>query len=103
MASRKSKTCHLTPAALDDLDEIWAFSAETWSVSQAETYLSDLGLQLQALCDYPEIARERQELSPPVRIHRFRSHVVLYRIDGDRLVVFRVVHARRDWSALLQE
>ncbi len=47
----------------------------------------------------PQIARERNELSPPARIHPCGSHVIVYvtEPDGDVLVV-RVRHAREDWT-----
>jgi toxin ParE1/3/4 len=32
----------LTRAAVRDLDQIWDYTAETWSVKQAESYAGDL-------------------------------------------------------------
>lgn len=45
------------------------------------------------------MARERQELSPPMRIHPFKAHLVVYHIeeDGDVLIV-RVRHGYEDWT-----
>lgn len=48
----------------------------------------------------PQMARERGELSPPLRIHPFKSHLIVYRIedDGDILIV-RVRRGHEDWSS----
>lgn len=49
----------------------------------------------------PLIARERDEFSPPVRIHRTGPHLVIYRIADRHLDVLRVLGGRQDWHRLL--
>lgn len=93
----------LSPAAQDDLSGIWDYTAAKWSPDQADAYLRGLGNKLDALCSHPEIARERTEIDPPVRLHPYRSHLIVYRIDVDHLTIIRVVHSRQHWQALLSE
>ncbi|WP_372574974.1 type II toxin-antitoxin system RelE/ParE family toxin [Ruegeria jejuensis] len=92
-----------SPAAQTDLDKIWDYTAEIWSPEQAESYLRGLGEKLEVLCSYPEIARERLEIDPPVRLHPYRSHLIIYRIESTHLAIVRVVHNRQRWQALLSE
>jgi toxin ParE1/3/4 len=92
----------LSPAARRDLDEIWDRTVRTWSLAQAETYLRGLGDTLDTICRHPEIARERREIDPPVRLHPYRAHLIIYRIGEDSLHVIRIVHGRRHWQALLE-
>jgi toxin ParE1/3/4 len=91
----------LSPAAQADLNGIWDYTAEMWSPDQADTYLRGLGDTFDALCGNPEIARERTEIDPPVRLHPYRSHLILYRIEQDHLAIIRVVHSRQHWQAIL--
>lgn len=93
----------LSPAAQRDLNSIWDYTAETWSPGQADAYLRGLGDKLDALCSHPEIARERAEIDPPVRLHPYRSHLIIYRIEKDHLAIIRVVHGRQHWQVLLNE
>jgi toxin ParE1/3/4 len=93
----------LAPAALNDLDAIWDYTARTWSVSQAETYIRGLTADLDLLVQHPEIARERVEICPPVRLYRSGSHLIIYRIEAGWLDVLRIVHARQNWAAYLNE
>jgi len=43
----------LSPAALTDLDAIWEYTARTWSVSQAETYIRRLAADMDLLVQHP--------------------------------------------------
>lgn len=93
--------CRLTPKAEEDLAEIWRYTARVWSPDQADSYLRGLEQKFAALCRNPELARERPEIVPPVRLSPHRAHLVIYRIEGDAVVILRVVHNRRNWIRLL--
>lgn len=103
MPDANLKGYRLTPAAQVDLDDIWETTVAQWSVDQAEAYLRGLWKTLDVLIFQPKIARERHEIVPPVRLHPYRSHVIIYRIEGDFIEVVRLVHHRRNWIALLGE
>ena len=60
----------LSPAALSDLDAIWDYTVRIWSVGQAETYILAIASDMSLLVRHPEIARERLEIRPPVRVYR---------------------------------
>jgi toxin ParE1/3/4 len=36
-----------------------------------------------------------------VRIHRTAEHVIIYLIDGDVIVVIRILGGRQNWRAML--
>lgn len=91
----------LTPAAQDDLETIWDYTVSQWSIDQAETYLRGLQKTLDLLVYQPYLGRERQEIFPPVRLHAYRLHLIIYRIESGDLEVIRIPHNRRNWSALL--
>ena len=93
----------LSPAALSDLDAIWDYSARIWSVSLAETYIRGLASDMDLLVQHPGVARERTEIRPPVRLYRSGLHLIIYRIEAEWLDVLRIVHARQNWAAYLNE
>ena len=86
-----------------DRDHIWDYTVERWSVAQAEDYLMGLGSVLTLLADHPQIASERHDIDPPVRLHRYKSHMVIFTAADTPLKVIRVVHSRSNWQALLAE
>lgn len=91
------------PRARSDIAEIWDYTVEKWSVEQANFYLLGLDALLNTLREFPEIARLREELEPPVRIHTYKSHVVIYQSDELTVEVIRVVHSRSNWQNFLAE
>ena len=93
----------LSDPARADLVAIWRHTAENWGRVQARAHLSGIDGFLATLADFPDMGRERRDIHPPVRLHPYRSHLVIYRADGLVLDVLRVVHNRSDWRALLSD
>ena len=89
--------------AIADLDGIYRFGVETWGQQRAGAYIQAIDGLFTLLAEQPEIARERHDIDPPVRLHPYRSHLVIFRAEDASLDVLRIVHARSDWRALLGE
>ena len=92
----------LTPRAEADLEDIWRYAAEEWAANQADHYLDALIATFATLCEVPGMARERTEFSPPVQVHPSGRHVVVYLVDGEALLVVRVLGGRQDSAAVLR-
>lgn len=91
------------PQAEADLSEIWSYTEMAWGNIQAVNYLSALDRMLQSIAAFPEMARLRNELDPPVRIHAFRKHLIVYQTDGTMIDVIRILHKRSNWTQYLAE
>lgn len=92
----------LTPTAQRDLEDIWLYTAQTWSMAQADRYTDIIEDTCDRLLFMPEMARERLEFDPPVRIHPSAEHLIIYRVEEDQLVILRVLGAGQDWHAILR-
>lgn len=88
----------LLPKARDDLDQIWEFTAEQWSVDQADRYIREIAA---AFADLAQGARAGQAI-PEIRSGYFRcpvgKHFIFYLMDAKELRVVRVLHQRMDYS-----
>ncbi len=102
MSANKLLSYRLTPAAQNDLEDIWYYSMQNWSPAQADRYADILEDTFERLLFMPEMARERQEFSPPVRIHPSAEHLIVYRIESDHIAIMRVLGARQNWQAILR-
>jgi len=89
----------LTHKAEDDLVDIAEQGYRLFGVNQAERYHEELFDLFQLLAENPRIARERHELSRPVRIHPFKAHIVVYLVqENDDVLIVRVRHGRENWA-----
>lgn len=102
MSSSEGGGYRLAPRALDDLEEVWRFSAESWSIEQADRYIDALAQVFEALATMPNLAREYREFNPPVRIFAHESHVIIYKAEATHVVVLRVLGGRQDWLSILK-
>ncbi|MCI5111645.1 MAG: type II toxin-antitoxin system RelE/ParE family toxin [Marivita sp.] len=93
----------LRPIALRDIDAIRDHSIESWGVETAVDYMTGLFDMFDLLAETPQIGRLRSETSPPVRLHPYRSHNILYTDSGSGVEILRILHSRRNWAILLED
>ena len=91
----------IRPAARADLANIWQEGASSWGAAQADRYVDSLFALFDLLVDFPDLAPERPEFAPPVRIHPISAHLVIYRAQREGIDVIRVLHARQELTAFL--
>ncbi|NKX44136.1 type II toxin-antitoxin system RelE/ParE family toxin [Roseicyclus persicicus] len=88
--------------AEQDLQEIWLYGSARWSPEQAERYYDELLALFGRVSAFPRLGRAVwQKSGRPMRLHPYRAHIVLYRVDEDGVLILRVLAARQDWLALL--
>ena len=90
-----------THEADDDISRLYAYGFRQYGEAQANAYLQGLRKLFELLAASPLIARERAEFDPPVRVHRYGSHMVIYRIAGNDILIVRVMSGRQDWQSEL--
>jgi toxin ParE1/3/4 len=85
--------------AEEDIIAIFLWGLATLGRSQADSYHDGLLAMFDLLAEFPQSARERSEVQPPVRIQPYQSHVVVYEIVDDGILILRVRHGHEDWTA----
>jgi toxin ParE1/3/4 len=90
----------LSCKAEDDLIEIYIEGVSLFGVNQTDQYLRKIEEMIVLLSGNPGVARERLEISPPVRIHPFLSHLIVYVVDdNDDIFIIRIRHGHEDWQS----
>jgi toxin ParE1/3/4 len=70
-------------------------------VHQANRYHDERFALFDLIAATPRIARERNEIEPPVRIHPSKAHVIVYRVEDDeKIFVVRTRHGHEDWASI---
>ena len=94
----------LTPQAEQDLEDIWRYTANQWSVEQAMHYVDKLESAFCLIADHPKMNRQRFEFVPPMRFHPSQQHLIAYTaIDETRILIVRILHKNMDIDAQFLE
>ncbi|MDO6591501.1 type II toxin-antitoxin system RelE/ParE family toxin [Loktanella sp. D2R18] len=92
-------TFRLSQKADADLISIYLNGIENYGYAQTEGYMDKIDSMIELIVQSPKIARLREEISPPVRIHPVGAHIIIYLIDDHRMVrILRIRHGRENWS-----
>ena len=89
----------LSDAADADLAAIFWQGLEGFGVSRTERYLEELEQTFDYLSRYPQAARLRTELTPPIRAYPHNAHVIIYDVAESQIVILRVRSGRENWMA----
>lgn len=87
----------LSRKAEEDILQIYVTGVGDFGVEQAERYHAGLERALSFLSSFPRAAPERPELSRSSRVYPYKSHIILYRLDGEDIFIQRVRHGSEDW------
>ncbi|KWK77701.1 type II toxin-antitoxin system RelE/ParE family toxin [Burkholderia ubonensis] len=91
----KARAVRLTPLAQTDLEDIWAYTYERWSLEQAERYTDELVTAFEALARGDKLGRPSRARDSYLR-YLVGLHAVFYRETTHTLDVIRVLHQRLD-------
>ena len=86
----------ISPAATNDLKEIYQYGLCRWGEAQTDNYLEAIKDQFWLLTEHPLIGIERPELLPNCRSLSIQSHIVFYRVLASHLEIIRILHSRQD-------
>ncbi|MCB1516931.1 MAG: type II toxin-antitoxin system RelE/ParE family toxin [Hyphomicrobiaceae bacterium] len=90
----------LTGQAEEDILRIFVEGARLFGIDQAERYHLELTRLFELIAANPKLARERMEISPPVRMHPHKAHLIIYVTDEvGKVLIVRVRHAHEDWES----
>lgn len=91
----------LAPLAEDDLEDIWTYTARTWSVDQADRYHADIIAAMDGLTRGERIGRAIDDIRPGYLKYAVGRHLLFYRLSDAHLDVIRILHQRMDVEARL--
>jgi toxin ParE1/3/4 len=87
----------LRQEAIDDLNDIWNYTYEQWSESQADNYYATLKFACAAIGINPDLGREYVGRSKKVFGFKSGKHILFYHlISEDEIEVIRILHERMD-------
>lgn len=91
------------PEARTDLDELWDYIASNASVESADRLIDSITARFSLLATHTAVGRRRDDLRAGTRTFPVGDHVIFYRVEGDDVLIQRVVRGSRDVEGLLRE
>jgi toxin ParE1/3/4 len=86
-----------TNNAVKDLSDIWNYTVEAWSESQADKYYKLLLNACSTIAKKPQIGKVYQEIYPELKGKRTSKHIIFYRVMDDQSIeIARILHERMD-------
>jgi len=86
----------VTPAAEQDLNQIWQYTVDLWGTHQAVQYVRELKSTCQALASGEGVGQSVEHIRPGYRRAKSGKHILYYRETNTTLIIIRILHERMD-------
>ncbi|MBP1805660.1 type II toxin-antitoxin system RelE/ParE family toxin [Rubellimicrobium aerolatum] len=86
----------LAKEADSDLLDILRYGRTHWGGARAMTYIGEIRTRMRSLAAGHSSGTQADEIAPGLRRQVAASHVIWFRVEGDRLRVLRVLHGNQD-------
>lgn len=93
----------LSNEAVKDLENIWAYTYDKWSVEQADRYYNLIINEIEYIVSNPYSGRPMEHIKEGFRASKVKSHLVFYKFSGDKTVeIVRILHQRMDVESTMK-
>lgn len=95
----------ISKLASQDLENIWLFTFENWSVEQADRYYNLILDEIEYISEYPYSGKDYGEIRKGYFRTIIKSHLIFYKINKktDEIEIIRILHQRMDIETQLEE
>ena len=94
----------LRQEAIDDLNNIWFYTFETWSETQADKYYATIKMACNGIADNPNVGKEYDGINKNLLGVKSEKHIIFYQIiNPKRIEIIRILHERMDLKNRITE
>lgn len=87
----------ISEKALEDINKIWIYTAENWSVEQANRYYNLIFDEIEYIAANFLMARDFENIRKNYRFSKIKSHLIFFKKNKfNEIEVIRVLHERMD-------
>ena len=87
----------ISEKAVKDLEIIWEYTYENWSVNQADRYYKLIISEIEFIATYNTCGKSMDHIKEGYRATIVKSHLIFYRIHTDNIIeIIRILHPRMD-------
>ena len=86
----------ITKKAVSDLEKIWLYTVEKWSIQQADRYYNLIFDEINYFCKNINAGKSIEHVRKDYRASKVKSHLIFYRVLNDTIEVIRILHEQMD-------
>ncbi len=97
--------CKISIEAKDDIEKIWFYIFENWSLQQADRYFDLIMDEIEYIAKNPKSGKDFSDVRKGYLRTRIKSHFIFYRLNKEQneVEIIRVLHQRMDVENRLNE
>jgi toxin ParE1/3/4 len=88
-----------------DIENIWIYTFENWSLEQADRYINQIIDEIEYLAENPKAGKDYSQIRKGYFRSRIKSHFIFYKINLrlEQIEIIRILHQRMDIESRLDE
>ena len=86
----------ISKKAIADLEDIWLYTVEKWSVKQADCYYNLIFDEINYICKQNNAGKQMEHVRKSYRASKVKSHLIFYKVLPDKIQIIRILHERMD-------
>lgn len=87
----------ISQKAIDDINKIWTYTAQNWSLAQANRYYNLIFDEIEFVAENFETAKDFGHIRKQYRFSKVKSHLLFFRkTKSNEIEVVRVLHEKMD-------
>lgn len=94
----------ISEKALEDINKIWIYTVENWSLEQADRYYNLIVDEIEYIAKNFEMARDFGSIRKSYRFSKVKSHLVFFKKNkNNEIEVIRVLHEKMNIESKLEK
>jgi toxin ParE1/3/4 len=94
----------ISEKAIEDINKIWNYTAENWSLEQADRYYNLIYDEIEYIVRNFELASDFSKIRKSYKYSKVKSHLIFFKKDkNNEIEIVRVLHERMNIENRLSE
>jgi len=93
----------ISKKAISDLEEIWLYTVDKWSIVQADRYYNLIFDEIAFICKNPRTGKPMDDVRKNYRTAKVKSHLIFFKVENNIVQVVRILHERMDIKSRLDD
>ena len=93
----KNSSYRISEKAIEDIEKIWVYTYEKWSIEQADRYYNLIINEIEYIANNFMSGKSMEHIKEGYRASIVKSHLIFYkRTNDNQLLIIRILHQRMD-------